>query len=149
VTRTPRRWPATNTDRIVRHVARQFPELSRRQVSAAVNATFLAIRDSLVAQVREGAQNPHVRLYNLGSFEMRLYKPVRRPGLSGEDRVIPARWKVVFRPGQNWRSAVADVTRTTVQGDTGENPSLESSECPLPDEETPRDLPDLPSGGRP
>jgi nucleoid DNA-binding protein len=149
--RTPKRWPASNTDRIVRHVARQFPEIPRRHIAAVLNAGFMAIRDSLADQVRQGERSPRVRLHNVGSFEVRLYKAVRRHDVLRGPRVVPPRWKLVFRPSQRWADVLASLpTRTIVQEDAGEeSSSQEHPACPVLDEETPFDLPNLPSGSPP
>lgn len=99
-----KRWPARSTDDLVRYVAKQFPELTRRQVGGVINATMVAIRDSLGQQADEGVTNPTVKIRHAGVFELRLYKATRRPHLNGTVRLIPPRWKVVFRPSDLWNS---------------------------------------------
>lgn len=128
------RWPVTYTDELVRHVARQLPELNRRQVMAVLNTTMVAIRESLVEQARQGAESPSVTIRSAGAFELRWYKSVRRHHLNGTMRTVPPRWKVVFRPAKGWLDAAAAAsreTRTTLQGAPLENPCLELPECEL------------------
>lgn len=142
-----KRWPVTNADELTRHVARQFPELKRRQVMTVLNAALLAVRDSLLAQAEAGMARPHVTISNFGVFELRRYKAVRRPHLAGGFRIIPERWRVAFRPSARWAQRMAEIsTRTTTQEPPGRNLDQESASCSPPDEEAPRHLPDLPAG---
>jgi nucleoid DNA-binding protein len=146
-----KRWPVRNADELARHVARQFPELKRRQVMTIVNASLLAIRDSLLDQAREGEDRPHVTILNFGVFELRQYKETRKPHLKGGMHVVPARWRAGFRASHRWASKVAGLpTRTRAQELAGETLSLEPLPCPTPsNEEAPRDVSDLPSRGQP
>lgn len=146
-----KRWPVRNTDELARHVARQFPELKRRQVMTIVNASLLAIRDSLLDQAREGEDRPHVTILNFGVFELRRYKETRRHHLTDGMRVIPERWRAGFRVSHRWAASVTALpTRTRVQEHPGENPRLELPPCPLPsDEEAPGHLPDVSPGSAP
>lgn len=111
-----KRWPARNTDELARYVARQFPELTRRQVLAVINATMHAVRESLGDQVAEGVERPAVKIRHAGVFELRQYKPTRRPHLNGTVRMIPARWRVAFRPADLWNVVMKRwPTRQTAQ----------------------------------
>lgn len=115
---TRKRWPIRNTDDLARHVARQLPEMNRRDVLAVLNTALHAIRDSLGEQVRQGVPSPSVKIRHVGVFELRLYQPTRRPHLNGTVRVIPARWRVAFRPADRWNEVMAGwPTRTTGQED--------------------------------
>lgn len=119
-----RTWPVRNTDQLARHVAQQLPEMNRRDVMAVLNTAMQAIRDSLGEQVRQGVRFPSVKIRHVGVFEMRLYQPTRRPHLNGTVRVIPARWRVAFRPADRWNEVMASwPTRTTPQEDTQGTPS--------------------------
>lgn len=150
-----KRWPVTQTDELVRHVARQLPELTRRQVLAVLNTTMVAVRESLMAQARQGVPDPVVKVRSAGSFELRWYKSVRRHHLDGTLRTVPPRWKLFFRPSRAWLAATAEAsqaTRTTLQGPPEENPSKEMPLCDAwsrGDEAGARDVPDLRPAGDP
>lgn len=110
-----KRWPATNTDALVRHVARQFPEVTRRQVAGVLNLAFQAIADSLGAQAESGDPRPSVKVRNFGSFELRWHKASKKHHINGTMRVVPPRWKTAFRPSQIVEAKVgraSEVTRT-------------------------------------
>lgn len=144
---TNKRWPVRNTDGLARHVARQLPEMTRRDVLAVLNTAMHAIRDALGEQVRQGVKSPSVKIRHVGVFELRLYQPTRRPHLNGTVRVIPARWRVAFRPADRWNEEMASwPTRTTVQEETS-GTLLETPAWPHPssaDEEARRSgLPDV------
>jgi nucleoid DNA-binding protein len=102
-----KRWPARNTDELVRYVARQLPELTYRQVLAAVNVTMQAVRDSLGEQAEAGVQNPSVTVQQVGVFELRLYKKVVRKHLDGQLHETPPRWHMMFRPSRRWSEVIA------------------------------------------
>lgn len=142
-----KRWPIRNTDDLARHVARQLPELTRRQVLAVLNTALQSIRDSLGEQARQGVEKPSVKIRHVGVFQLRLYQPTRRPHLNGTVRVIPARWRVAFRPADRWNEVMGEwPTTTNLQEPAGHTPA-ESPAWPSPtgrDEEARRpDLPDV------
>jgi nucleoid DNA-binding protein len=121
--------------------------MNRRDVLAVLNTALHAVRDSLGEQVRQGVRYPSVKIRHVGVFEMRLYQPTRRPHLNGTVRVIPARWRVAFRPADRWNEVMSSwPTRTTSQ-EAPKGTSLETPAWPTSfaaDEETRRsDLPDV------
>jgi nucleoid DNA-binding protein len=143
--RDRKRWPVTNTDELVRHVARQFPELTRRQVAGVLNLTFHAMLQSLGDQVAEGFSEPTVKIRNFGTLFLRWYKPTRRPHINGTMRIVPPRWRIGFRPATQWGPRVkawSVLTRNTSEEQPTE-PQPENLECPKRDEEAVAPLPDV------
>lgn len=94
---TPKRfrWPVHNMDQVARHVARQFPELTRRQVMGVLQAFFATVRESSLAQWEAGESRPGVSLRSFGRFEL-VYRRARPNQFGG--RTVPAKWTFVFRP---------------------------------------------------
>ena len=143
--RARKRWPATNTDELVRHVARQFPDLTRRQVAGVLNLAMHSILQSLGDQVAAGFDDPAVKIRNFGTLYLRWYKPTRRPHLNGSVRVIPPRWKFGFRAAAQWGPRLdqwSALTRNTSEEQPTE-PQPENLEWPHRDEEAVPPLPDL------
>lgn len=135
----PRTWPARNTDALAEHTARQLPEINRRQAMAVINVAMQSVRQSLCEQVAAGVENPSVKIRHVGVFELRLYRPTRRPRLDGVIQEIPPRWRMVFRPCALWQDYISglETTRQTPEGEPGQDPSEETAwpDPPAGDEE--------------
>lgn len=145
---SPRKsWPVRNTDELARHVAKSLPEVTRRQVMAVLYTALHSIRDSLGTQAAAGVKNPSVKIRHVGVFSLKEYKPTRRPHLNGTIRVVPARWRVTFRPSDLWQGVMQTwPTRTSSEEATGQVAAAHPQ--PLCDEETRRaDVPDVLSAG--
>lgn len=120
-----KRWPVRNTDELARHVAKQLPELTRRQVLAVLNTAMHTIRDSLGAQAAAGVEHPSVKIRRVGVFTLKQYKATLRPHLNGTVRVVPARWRVTFRPSDLWNAVMQTwPTRTSAEGGPGQGDSV-------------------------
>lgn len=145
-----KRWPVSNTDELARHVARQFPELTRRQVTGVLHVAMQSILSSLGDQAALGFPSPTLKIRHFGTFELRWYKPSRRPHINGTIRVVPARWRVGFRPAQRWEpllGAWSTRTRNTSE-EVSIQPQLENLECAHRHEEADAPLPDMWATGR-
>lgn len=91
-----KRWPVTNTDELARHIARQLPELTHRQVVAVLQVATTTIFESLETQAAMGYERPSVALRRFGAFQLRWYPSVRRRLLGGMTATIPGHWRVTF-----------------------------------------------------
>lgn len=131
--RRSRLWPARNTDDLAQHVARQIPELTRRQAMTAMNVAMQGVRKSLCDQAEAGAETPYVKIRHVGVFELRRYKPTRRPRLDGVIQEIPSRWRMVFRPCALWQDYIQalDETRQSLEEEPGQS-ALEEVAWPQP-----------------
>lgn len=120
-----KRWPVTNTDELTRYIARQLPELKRRQVIAVLQLATSAILNSLKTQAEDGEQRPSVTLRRFGTFELRRVKASRRRLLGGEARDVAAHWRLVVmvpRPRRDQIKRWPAPLTTTAEGDPGATP---------------------------
>lgn len=93
------RWPPRNTSDLARHVAKQFPDLTRQQVAKVLTATSLAIMESLYEQERQGIviRGPSVAVRGFGRFVLKYRKPYTVMSRVLERVVhIPGTWRPQF-----------------------------------------------------
>lgn len=86
----------TNTDELARHIARQLPEFTHRQVVAVLQVAVISVLESLEAQAALGYERPSVALRRFGTFQLRWYPSVRRRLLGGAAVTIPGHWRMTF-----------------------------------------------------
>ena len=109
-----KRWPVTNTDELARHVARQLPELTHRQVAAVLQVATTTILESLEAQSEMGYDTPSVALRRFGTFQLRWYPAMRRRLLGGVMADMPGHWRLTFLLPKTRRVAMRRWVRGTV-----------------------------------
>ena len=82
---------------VARRLRLRFPELRREDALEVVDTLFATM-------ARELARGRRIELRGFGSFSLRTRSPLlfRNPK-TGQERAIPARRRVVFRPGKGLR----------------------------------------------